>query len=238
MQLSSSFPAFPLHARCKASQQIPCRSPLQLSGSVPAVPLHAICRAVKIPCRQGSAGFLQSPCSFPAEPCRSLVGPWQFYSSPPSGFLRFPRTSPGDSLQAPLQFPCSSPAGFRQVSCGAPAGSLQIPCRPPRGFPTVGLLGPCRLAVSLRIPCRSPDPCRSLAGLSQIYSDPSSGFPRFPRTSPGDSLQVPLRFPCSSPAGFLQFSCRAPAGPLQIPCRSSLAASLQLACSAPAGPLL
>ena len=139
-------------------------------------------------------------------------------NGPSSGFMRFPRTSPGDSLQAPLQFPCSSPAGFRQVSCGAPAGSLQIPCRPPRGFPAVGLLGPCRLAVSLRIPCRSPDPCRSLAGISQIYSDPSSGFPRFPRTSPGDSLQVPLRFPCTSPSGFLRFSCRAfvPPQPLAV----------------------
>ena len=182
-------------------------------------------------CGQSWLLHLLCPCRFAAIACRPLADPLHIPAAP-LPFLSRPLQvscmSLGYSLGLPLalvlQFPCGSPAGALQgIEDPLQAGLPQA--RSP-------------LAVSLRIPCRSPDPCRSLAGISQIYSDPSSGFPRFPRTSHGDSLQVPLRFPCSSPAGFLQFSCRAPAGPLQIPCRSSLAASLQLACSAPAGPLL
>ena len=67
---------------------------------------------------------------------------------------------------------------------------------------------------------------------------PSSGFVRFPRTSPGDSLQVPLPFPCASPAGFLQFSGRAPAGSLadslQVQPGSFLAVGLQRSSRPPA----
>ena len=96
----------PLQASCSPladSLQVPLAVVWQFPCSSPAGALQG----AEDSCRRDPAGFLQAPCSFPADPCRSLAGLLQFDSSPPSGFLQSPCTSPGDSLQVPFQFPCS-----------------------------------------------------------------------------------------------------------------------------------
>ena len=158
MQLSCSFPAVPLQARCRALK-IPCRQglrrlavplqfpcgfplgpPLQLSGSVPAVPLQASCRAVKIPCRQGPRRLLAVPLQFPCRAlqisCRALAfllqSSFRFPAIPSHISRRFP-TSP---LAVSLQFPCRFPAILLQSPCGSLADSLQVQ---PGSFLAVGL---------------------------------------------------------------------------------------------------
>ena len=179
---------------------------------------------------------LQIPCRFAAIACRPLADPPHIPAAP----LPF--------LSRPLQVSCMSLgyslgvllAPVLQFPCGSPAGALQ-------GIddPLQAELPQARspLAVSLRIPSRSP--LQSSGGVSAVPLHAIRRTIKIPcRQGPRRHLAVPLEFPC----GPLQISCRAlavlfrsflrfPAIPSHISWRcpaSPLAVSLQFPCRFPA----
>ena len=178
---------------------------------------------------------LQIPCRFAAIACRPLADPLHIPAAP-LPFLSRPLQvscmSLGYSLGVPLapvlQFPCGSPAGALQgIEDSLQAGLPQA--RSP-------------LAVSLRIPSRSP--LQSSGSVSAVPLHAIRRAIKIPcRQGPRRHLAVPLQFPC----GPLQISCRAlavlfrsflrfPAIPSHISWRcpaSSLAVSLQFPCRNP-----
>ena len=140
---------------------------------------------------------LQIPCRFAGIACRPLADPLHIPAAP----LPF--------LSRPLQVSCLSLgyslgvllAPVLQFPCGSPAGALQgIEDPLQAGLPQARS----PLAVSLRIPSRSP--LQSSGGVSAVPLHAIRRAVKIPcRQGPRRQLAAPLQVPCRA----LQISCRA-----------------------------